>query len=693
MEEKRFDGIMHISAAISDVLSRLGGFPGGGDGRLARLRHFLEGDPLAFDEMPLSPAVRARFRAEQLSDLERCTPAVMLVSCFSALAFCISVWETTFADQAKIWATLIFTLAGVIYARRITAPARQARNASPNGVWRAAANALLHGSLWGALPVFFFDDATTRQQFVIVGLVFATLFGGAFSLSMIPSALLAHVVPICAGFILAVLPQHDRVVDVVAGAAAIYTVVIVSGALKRAGAAARRCAAEVAAQEGAMRDELTQLPNRVAFREELARSFARLARRNERFALMCFDLDGFKGVNDTMGHDTGDAVLIEAARRLKASTRENDLVARLGGDEFALVAVDIRNVEDAVTIGHRILANFKAPFEIDGRSIPMSVSIGIVIAPSDGVDPESLMRNADSAMYATKQSGRAGYTLFRDRFGFIAERNTLDAELDRAFAQRELFMVYQPFVDTQTQEATGFEALLRWRHPVRGVLSAGEIVPLFERAGQIDRVGSWALQEAMNAAKNWPPHLRVAVNVSALQLRKPNFEQMVLDALATSGLEPHRLELELTETAMILDGERAFEMLANLRRLGIQTALDDLGTGYSSLANLVGLPLDRLKIDRSFVANIETNPMCASVVKLTIELARSLSLQVTAEGVETERQFQMLHRLGCREVQGYLFSHPRTSNQISGLFGACPMIEPPKPTRDLTEEPPLAAAG
>ncbi|WBK00562.1 putative bifunctional diguanylate cyclase/phosphodiesterase [Methylocystis parvus] len=684
---------MFIFSAISEAFSQPGSGGVSKESRLARLRHFFEGDPLAFDDAPLSPAVRGRFRAEQLGDLERCTPVLMLASCFSALAFCISVWETSFADPAKIWATLIFALAGVIYARRITAPPRQPRAASARGVWRATANALLHGSLWGAMPLFFFNDASMRHQLMMTGFVFATLFGGSYALSMIPGALLAHAIPIWAGFTIAILSQRDSVFEIVAATAGIYTFVVLTGAMKRAGAAARRCAAEAAAQEGALRDELTLMPNRVAFREELTRSFARLARRNERFALMCFDLDGFKSVNDSMGHEVGDSVLVEAARRLKASTRENDLVARLGGDEFALIAVDIRGVEDAVTIAQRILANFRSSFEIDGRSVPMSVSIGVAIAPSDGVDPESLMRNADSAMYATKQSGRCGYTLFRDRFGFVAERNTLDAELDRAFAQRELFMVYQPFVDTQTQETTGFEALLRWRHPVRGVLSAGEIVPLFERVGQIDRVGAWALREAMTAAKHWPPHLRVAVNVSALQLRKPNFEQMVLDALDASGLDPHRLELELTETAMILDGEKAFEMLANLRRLGIKTALDDLGTGYSSLANLVGLPLDRLKIDRSFVANIETNPMCSSVVKLTIELARSLSLLITAEGVETECQFKILSDLGCREVQGYLFSYPRPANQVASLFGVCPMVESGAPRPAESDAPPITAVG
>jgi diguanylate cyclase len=663
---------MRHSSTLFGALSRVE-YPSSSPDKnhFARLRHFLEGDPLAFDERSLSDAVRARFRAEQLADLDRCTPAVMLVSCFSALTFSIFMDETALAEQSKLWAALVFCLAGIVYARRGGVPARQCRSASPNGVWRATANALLHGTIWGVAPIYFFPGSTMPQQFVITGFVLSTLFGASFVLSMIPGALLAHVIPICVGFVVALLSEHDPVFDIVGGTAAIYTIVMLGAATTRATAAARRCAAEALAEEGALRDELTRLPNRAAFREELARSFARLARRSERFALMCFDLDGFKAVNDTMGHECGDRVLIEAARRLKASTRENDLVARLGGDEFALIAVDIRNIEDTVTIAERILANFRPPFEIDGRSVPISVSIGVAIAPSDGVDPEILLRNADSAMYATKQSGRRGYTLFRDRFGFVAERNTLDAELDRAFANRELFMVYQPFVDTMTNETTGFEALLRWRHPVRGVLNAGEIVPLFERAGQIDRVGAWALREAVTTATSWPSRLRVAVNVSAFQLRRPDFERVVREALDASGLEPSRLELELTETAMILDGQLAFEMLENLRQLGVKTALDDLGMGYSSLANLVGLPLDRLKIDRSFVANLETNPMCGSVVKLAIELGRSLSLEVTAEGVETASQLETLRSFGCREAQGYLLSRPRPANEIPTLFGVC----------------------
>ncbi len=667
---------MGMMDGVSGAIASANTLPAPREGPLARLRKLLDGDPLAFSaSSSLSPEVLARFRAEQLTDLARSTPVVMLASCFSAITFAATMWSSPLNAQAQIWAGFVFALGVFVYFRRVNASPKSSRAASPNGVWRVTANALLHGSLWGALPVFFFAETVIPQQFLITALLFATLFGGAYTLSLIPGALLVYVTPIFAGYAVAMSGPHDPVFDVIAGVTVFYTVAIVGVSFKRAAAAALRCASKTAAEEGALRDELTRMPNRVAFREELERAFARLSRRNERFALMCFDLDGFKGVNDTMGHKSGDAVLIEAARRLKASIRENDFVARLGGDEFALIAADIEGAEAASAVAQRILAAFRAPFDIAGGSVAMSASIGVAMAPSDGVEPDGLMRNADSAMYATKQSGRCGYTVFRDRFGFVSESRTLEAELERAFAERELFMVYQPFVDTQTQKTTGFEALLRWRHPIRGVLDAAEIVPLFERLGKIDKVGAWALREALSVAATWPERLRLAVNISTLQLRKPNFEQIVREALDQSGFAPERLELELTETALTGDGERAFEMLSGLRRCGVRLALDDLGTGHSSLAVLVGLPVDRLKVDPSFVANLETHPMSASVVKLTLELARSLSLAVTAEGVEKPRQLEILRQLGCPEVQGHLFSRPRQADEIAALFGLCPVAD------------------
>lgn len=673
-----------IRIRLHEYCRRLAAHP-----RFERLRRFLEGDPLALEPHLVSPLVCARFRAEQLNDLGRSTPIAMLAGCFSALMFAIAMWETPQAGQARIWAFAVVAFASFIYARCVRFSARPRAAVSPRGIWRATANALLNGSLWGALPVFFFAEAAPPQQFVIASVCVATLFGGGFALSMAPVAMLAHVAPVIVGAGLAITASRNAAYDVVGGIILIYTIVMICAAMSRAAMAARRCAAEVAAEAGALRDELTGLPNRVAFREELARSFARHARHSERFALMCMDLDGFKSVNDLMGHATGDAVLMEAARRLRATTREADMIARVGGDEFALIASDIRSVDDATTIAERLVAAFSEPFVIEGRNMPITISVGVAIAPGDGVDPMTLLHNADSAMYATKQSGRCGYTLFRDRFGFIAESTTLDAEIARAFEQRELYMVFQPFVNAASLKTTGFEALLRWKHPVRGTLSAAEIIPLFERSGVIDVVGAWALEEAMTIAATWPKHLRVAVNVSALQLRRQNFEKIVLDALEKTGLDPRRLELELTESAMIIDGEKVFAMLTSLRRVGVKTALDDLGTGYSSLANLVGLPLDRLKIDRSFVSNLDANPICASVVKLSIELARSLSLDVTAEGVEDVRQLDLLRAFGCKEAQGYLFSQPLPASQIGHLMESCPIVDVPDPA--LAEPPPAAA--
>ena len=641
------------------------------------LRRFFDGDPLAFQDTALAPNVIARFRAEQLSALERSTPITMLATCFSALMFAMVTWSTPQADQARIWAATVFGLAGFIYARRVSASTVYRKSASSHGIWRATTNALLHGSLWGALPSFFFVSAAPPQQFVIACVCIATLFGGSFALSMTPVVMVAHVAPIAIGAGAAIFATDNPVYEVVAGMMLIYMIVMFRAVLSRAAMAARRCAAEVAAQESSLRDELTGLPNRAAFRGELIKFFARHSRSNEPFALMCFDLDFFKSINDLMGHEVGDQVLAEAAQRLRSTTRQADMVARLGGDEFALLAADIRSMADATALAERIVAAFREPFDVQGRALPITISIGVAIAPSDGVEPDGLMRNADSAMYATKNAGRSGYTFFRDRFGFVAECATLEEELDRAIGRGELFMVFQPFVDLATLKTLGFEAQLRWRHPIRGELSAAEIIPLFERSGLIDVVGAWALEESMAAAATWPEHLRLAVNVSTLQLRKPNFDKTVTNALAKSGLDPRRLELELTESAMALDGEKAVATLSSLRRLEVRTTLDHLGTGYSSLSNLVELPLDRLKIDRSFVATLETDPMCASVVKLAVELARSLSLQVTAEGVENHRQLELLRSYGCTEAQGYLLSQPRPASQIAHLYDACAIPDAP----------------
>lgn len=638
----------------------------------AEIKRVLEGDPLAFEERRMSPTAAQRTRAEQLNSVARDTPMMMLACSFTALMLALVMWDTRDGALVWAWAGVVFAVSLLISLKGVEANGQAARAASRRGIRLATFCALVQGSLNGTMLATFFAAAPPAQQVVIMCLGIGFLCGGVLTLSPIPIAMIAYVAPIAAGSAYVIVASGEPIYTVVAGVMGVYASVLFAAGLSRAASLARRCAAEVAAEESAFRDDLTKLPNRAAFREELGRSLARLKRLGEHFALLCIDLDCFKSINDTMGHGAGDIVLIEAARRLKAVNRDIDVVARLGGDEFAVIAAGVGSKPQASAVANRIAAAFEAPFDIEGQSVRVGLSAGVALAPSDGDEIDALLRNADSALYATKYSGRGGHTFFRDRFGFVAEQATLEAELARALKNGELMLMFQPFVGLSNLQTKGFEALLRWRHPTRGLLSAAEIVPLFERAGLIDAVGEWVLREAIMQAASWPGPLRVAVNVSALQLRKPGFERAVKNALAAAALDPARLELELTESAMIVDAERAIASLNSLRRLGVTIALDDLGTGYSSLANLVELPLDRVKIDRSFVSCVDSNPMRASVVKISIELARALQLQVTAEGVEDEGQLAFLRSLGCAEAQGYLFSRPRPPEEIPALFERSP---------------------
>ena len=307
----------------------------------------------------------------------------------------------------------------------------------------------------------------------------------------------------------------------------VYTIVLFGGSNSRALTLARRCIAEAEAETGAFTDGLTQLPNRAALEERLREAIARYKRCGEPFALMCFDLDCFKAINDTLGHAAGDRALVEAAHRLKSAARDVDMTARLGGDEFALIAADVPSKAEAVIIADRIINLFQQPVEIEGKNWPLTASIGVALAPSDGLEIDVLMRNADAALYSTKQTGRGDYTFFSDHYSYVIEQETLESELRRAFGNHELHLVFQPLIDAKTTEINGFEALLRWRHPTRGELNADQIVPLLERAGLIDEVGGFVTHEAITFASGWPRHLRLAVNISPLQLRRSTLETAI----------------------------------------------------------------------------------------------------------------------------------------------------------------------
>lgn len=649
----------------------------------AAIHRVLDGDPLAFAETRPTQAAAARIRSEQLSNIAQSTSIMMLATAFNASLFAIVMWDSPSAIPACIWAATLTILSAYMYVKRSRGP-RPSRAASPRGIRLATVYALAHGALWGDLPAMFFQAATPPQQLVIVCLCIGMLCGGAFTLSPIPIATFAYIGPLVFASAAALTFGGEPIYNAVGGLLVVYTTVLVLAAHTRAVALARNCICELEKEAGALTDELTKLPNRAYFRAELSKALARYERNREHFAVMCFDLDGFKGVNDTMGHPAGDKVLVEAARRLLDATRKTDTVARLGGDEFALVAANVQTIAQATVVAQRIVESFRDPFVIDGQTPRVTISVGVALAPIDGDSIDTLMNNADSALYATKGVGRGGYTFFRERFSFVCERATLETELKRALANEELFLVFQPFVDISTFRTTGFEALLRWRHPVRGVLGAGEIVPLLERSGLIDGVGAWVAEKAIETAASWPPHLRISINVSPIQLNSPNLDRSIRAALERAGLEPGRVELELTESAMIGDCRNAVSVLGALHELGLRTALDDLGTGYSSLSSLVELPLDRIKIDRSFVADMTRNQLYASVVRISVELARAMKLQVTAEGVEDDRQLEMLRSFGCNEAQGYLFSKPVTIEEVSAVFEYCPMVEQNKALQEMS---------
>jgi diguanylate cyclase (GGDEF)-like protein/PAS domain S-box-containing protein len=428
----------------------------------------------------------------------------------------------------------------------------------------------------------------------------------------------------------------------------------------------RRSEAKIAHM--ALHDTLTGLPNRVLLNEQLEHAIAR-SRRGELVAAHLLDLDHFKTVNDTLGHPAGDKLLQMVAERLRPLIRESDTVARMGGDEFAVVQVGIAEPADAASLALRIIDSVGAPYEIDSQLVIIGVSVGIAMCPDDGDSPAQLMRNADLALYRAKGNGRGTFRFFEQEMDAqMQERHALERELRKALAAEQFELHYQPIVDLASNDISGFEALLRWRHPKRGLVPPNTFIPLAEEIGLIVPIGEWVIREACAAAVKWPDDLRVAVNLSPLQFRNPGLLQIVVSALAQTRLAPERLELEITETVLLQDGELTLGTLYRLRELGIRIAMDDFGTGYSSLSYLQSFPFDKIKIDRSFVKDIVESTGSLNIVRAVAALAQGLGITATAEGVETEEQLERIRAEGCKEMQGFLFGAPMPAEDIERVF-------------------------
>jgi diguanylate cyclase (GGDEF)-like protein/PAS domain S-box-containing protein len=416
-------------------------------------------------------------------------------------------------------------------------------------------------------------------------------------------------------------------------------------------------------------DALTDLPNRVLFRERIERELQRTSR-GAQFALLYIDVDEFKGINDSLGHHVGDELLKAVAARIRDCIRECDHVARLGGDEFAVIQTDVEHSGDVIEFVTRIQEAIRQPHECLGHQLSTDASIGIALAPRDGTDLDQLIKNADLAMYGAKADGRRTYRFFEPAMDAQAKaRLTLERDLRQALVEGSFEIHYQPVVDLNSDQVTGCEALLRWRHPERGMISPAEFVAVAEDTGLIVELGEWVLRTACAEAATWPHHVRLAVNVSPIQLKCPTLSLKIAGALAASGLAANRLELEITEAVLIRDDEMALAILHQLRALGIRIALDDFGTGYSSLSYLKRFPFDKIKIDRCFISDIAEIDGSSVIVQAVVNIAAARNMTTTAEGVETAEQKEMLRRLGCTEMQGYLFSAAKPSAEVKRLFG------------------------
>ncbi len=413
-------------------------------------------------------------------------------------------------------------------------------------------------------------------------------------------------------------------------------------------------------------DGLTDLPNRFLFNESLYRAFNR---RSGKVGLMYLDLDNFKAINDTLGHPVGDQLLKAAARRLESCVTEGELVARLGGDEFAIL-VAAKNVGKIEAMAAQIVNAMAEPFSLDGHDVVIGTSVGIACGPEHGENAEKLLQNADLALYTAKTLGRNRAACFEPGMDEAAHaRRLLELDLRSSLGKDEMRLHYQPLINVETGMATGYEALIRWEHPERGIVMPNSFIPIAEETGMIVQIGEWVIRQAIDDLHDWEEHLSVSINLSPAQMRSPTLVSTLINALASTGVDPARVCLEITETVLMQDSEANIETLHKLSGLGVQIALDDFGTGYSSLNYLRSFPFNKIKIDRCFVNDIDTREDCQAIVRSVVNLANSLGMTTTAEGVERSEQFDQLRLEGCGEVQGFLYSKAVPANELTDLRG------------------------
>jgi diguanylate cyclase (GGDEF)-like protein len=426
-----------------------------------------------------------------------------------------------------------------------------------------------------------------------------------------------------------------------------------------------RKASEARAGELARLDPLTGLPNRLLLRERLAEALARLQRTGEACALLLIDLDRFKPVNDTLGHPIGDALLAKVADRLRSIVKPADTVARIGGDEFIILQTGIKEAADTQALARRIVDLIGRTYMVEGHLLTIGASVGVALAPIDGVMADKLLKNADLALYRAKLDGRGTYRFFEPEMDArMQARRRLELDMRQALARREFQLHFQPQLQLDDDRLIGCEALIRWKHPERGMISPLDFIPLAEEIGLIVPIGEWVIRQACRDAMTWPTGMSVAVNVSPAQFKSDRLVETIISALASSGLSAKRLEVEITEGVLLQESEKTLQTLHRLRELGVRVSMDDFGTGYSSLSYLRSFPFDKIKIDRSFVKDLSSKPDGDAIIRAIAGLGKSLGMTTVAEGVETPEQMQRIRDEGCTDVQGYLISRPIPADDL-----------------------------
>ena len=628
------------------------------------------GDLTAFGGPAVEETVAAQIRAEQLTLVLRNTPGMMLANACNATVLAIALWNSPDGAFAALWASAIVflsTLSGL--KARVSWRVAKPHTVSRRSIHRLVRNAFTLGSLWAIVPIGFFTNATNGGQLVITCLCAGMLAGGAFAFATIPVAAIAVVTPIILGTAICIGRSSDFVYLLVAILVVVYASVLLRGVFNHSFEFTKRLITLLETEKVVRQDSLTHLPNRVAFNEGLEGALSRLARSNEQFAVLVLDLDRFKEVNDRLGHPAGDELLIQVAARLRRCTREGDVAARTGGDEFALIAANVTKPGEALEVAERLVAVFAEPFHIEGQEIIVSTSIGMALAPRDGSTMNNLLKHADVALYRAKEEGPGTVRFFEPADDVSArERKALQLDLEKAIERDQLFLVYQPFLSLRENRVTGFEALLRWRHPMRGLIAPNDFIGIAEETGLIHSIGEWVVRRACATLSQWPEDVRIAVNFSAVQFQNAKVLQYVVRALADAGVSPERLEIEITESTSISKYGSTETLVRSLTELGVTISLDDFGTGFSSLTYLRKLPFNRIKIDQSFVREMLIQPGCEAIVKSVIGLAHDLHIDVVAEGVETQEQLEYLRGTNCNEAQGYLIGRPMLVDQACNLL-------------------------